>query len=890
MSVLTMFLAPDGALDEVRDALSDWSAAGLVEPFMWIRPSMLEADADAALLVEAGRCRGVSLQAVAGRSRVSRVRICALVPALAGLPRLSVAEEMRLTDLIDRSFGRVPVTRVRAIVARDGEDGTVPGLVVGGWHNIVVSPEDSIGPGLGRQRLGVQTPIGLLCRQAAATAAGLLGLWRGAPETALDAERMADGERVRIGRSYFRRLATDEVAARLREGVLSMHDGLPLPAQFGVPTVYVPDEAAAAQQMSDRLWTKHAGVLRGPREQFVSSQARPIRGMEALRMFLGFLWAALKRAPKAWLKGIVAGVQTGTANALQGFVFGSEPAAYQVVIGGVVAGGMPAGWTDFRAAVSSLDRALDGGASGDHAAYPDLSGLWQDYAAAAMTLADAGERAQGLAPLQIGGQPGIMRRVERIVPGAALSFHGLPPHVAAGVGASGVEPFDVLGAHDLQRRMRVVAEQPLMSVDASGALERLGSWRQEHGASFASRVGERIAGALTAVQQEIRTLYEQLSRIAAPDDLLARFQERQQQLTNVMWVLGIMFVVGIAVAITFGAVGLYEWWTAVLVVLGLLLLWFVAGLIVFLQGQRDLFAFINRRREVQTNEEIARRNLQHALRDAKRLADAYLQFLAWSRIIGAVLANPFGERPRRPGEQRDPVAGLPLSSRVGRVVPQDEHIAQAAARLRRDLFSTGWLGESWSASLAGAAGRIGPRGVELEGQPLAIYRDLGDGRDSLLNLWAASLLEHGVDPEIGEDKWRHIMQLLQTRHHAVVTDMLRQVRDSSEPEGVLSDYETFMSGIDRDPEPGDRLDDRVLTDAARARGLSRITASRPQRRQDGLDRTAVLVQLSEPIDGFELRVHSSHAPAPSPAERTPEGRSAGEGPAGMPDLFGGTPF
>lgn len=883
MSVLTIILGPRGALDEVRDALADWSAAGLVDPFLWTRPELLADGADSALLVQDGREQGVSLQAIAGRSRVERVRICVLVPAMDGLLRASVQEELALADLVDRSFGQVPVTRARFIVTRSDEDPLLPGLVLGGWHNIIVSPEDSAGPGMGRQRLGGDVPAEVISRQAAATLAGLAGLWRGLAESPLDAERMADGERVRLGRSYFRRLATDEVTERLREGVLSMRDGLPLPAQFGVPTVYVPEEEAAARQMSDRLWDKHAGVLRGPREQFVASEAKPIRGGEAVRLFLSFLWAALKRAPKSWVKGVVAGVQASTANALQGFMFGRDPASYQVVIGGAVAGGMPASWADFRAAVSSLDRAIDPGRASDGSAYADLSALWQDYAAASLTLADAGERSQGLAPIAVGETSGIMRRVERIVPGPAESFRELPPHIASSVGAASIEPFDVLGAYDLDRRMRVVAEQPRMSVDASGVIEHLSAWRQRHGASFAARVGARIAEALTGVQQEIRTLYGQLSSVSSPDDLLARLQARQQQLSNIMWVLAAIFLVAIAVGITLGVMEVYEWWVALCVVLGLLLAWLISGFIVFVQGQRDLFAFLNRRREVQTNEEIARRNIQHALRDAKRLADAYVQFLAWSRVIGTMLANPFGERPRDTGEQRDGITGLPMASRTGRVVAQEAHIADAAARLRRDLFSPGWLGESWTALLAGAAGRIGPRGVELEGQPLMIYRDLGDGEHSLLNLWAASLLRDGVDAVIGERAWERIMQLLQTQHQGIVTSMLRQVRDASEPEGVITEYEAFMSGIDREPGPGDRLDDRILTDAARARGLSRIGASWPQRAQRGLDRMELLVQLSEPFDAFELRGDAS-----APPSARPQGERDGGAP--LPDIFGGTPF
>ncbi|KAB1660077.1 hypothetical protein F8O01_03885 [Pseudoclavibacter chungangensis] len=892
MRVLTLVVAPPGPLGSVRDALADWSAAGLVDDFHWIEPRMLGERGDAAIHVRQGEFHGASLTSIAGRERIDGVRLCVLVPALDGAEPLTLVEEQTITDLIDRAFARVPVTRVRAVVTRAGVDQTVEDLVITGWHNVVLSPEDSTGPGMGRTRLDATDDGVELGRYAAAGVAGVLGLWSGVDRSPLDGERFVDGRRARLVRSFFRRVGTAEVAARLRTGVLAMDAGLPLPSQFGVPTVYVNDEALAAENMAGQLWTRHANVLRGPREPHRPPEAKPIGAAEALRLFFGFLWAAMKNAPRAWLGQVVHQMRADAAGAVQGLVYGHAPAAYDVVVRGVTANGTPSSWLDFRDAATSLDRLFDD-ATGqrEHAPYADLSGLWQDYAAASLTLADAGERVAGLAAVRIGSQPGIVRRVDRIVPSTAEAFSGMKPHVAASIGAVRVEPYDVLGAADLERRVRVVAEQPLMSVDASGALDGLQRWRMEHGRSFASQVGGRIAGALGAVQNEIRGLFEQIRQAAAGEDLLAGLAEKQRQLSLIMQILTVVFAVGIVTAIVLGIIGLLTtwWWTAI-VIAGLLVVWFLAALLVFAQGQRELFAIINRRREVMSTEEVARLNLRHALRDARRLSEAYGQFLAWSRVIGQVLANPFGEREVRVERNDDAVTGLPLSTRVGTVLSDDEHIDGAVARLRRDVFSVGWLSECWAASLEGAAGRVGPRGVELEGQPLAIYRDRGDGQNSLLHLWAESLDQWGVDPAIGEAKWRQIMQLLQTQHQTLVSDLLREVVDDAEG-GDPVDYATFMSGIDRDHEAGvDRLDDQVLSDSARARGLSVVGRSFSERTQRDLDRMAALTQLSEPFDDFELRAYA----APDRSRRSSRDESLGapglDGATPPGDLFGGTPF
>lgn len=905
MRVMNLLLAPEGPLAGVRDVLADWSAAGLVDDLYWVEPAMLAGAADAALLVRQGELIGVSLQAIAGRERVDGIRLCVLVPALTGVDPVSRGDEQAMIDVLERSFATVPVTRVRAIVTRAEPEVRVPGLVVSGWHNVVLSPEDSIGPGMGRTRLDAAADTADLGRVAAASLAGLLALWRGVDRSPLDGERLIDGQRARLSRSYFRRIATDEVTHRLREGVLSMADGLPLPSQYGVQTVYVDDDALASDNMAQRLWSKHASVLRGPRETHAVAEATPIGAGESLKLFFSFLWAAIKNAPRAWLNGLAHEVNAASAGAVQGLVYGRDPSAYTVFVRGIAANGMPASWVDYRNAASSLDRVLEE-ASGqrEHAPYADLGGLWQDYAASSLTLADAGERVPGLTPTMLGGQPGVIRDVERIVPSSRRSFAGLKPNIASSIGARSVEPYDVLGIHDLEQRMRVVAEQPALSLEASNAHDQLQQWRARFGAGYASRVGTRIAEAMVSAQREIRGLFDQIRQAADGSDLLAGLQEKQRQLATIMQVLAIMSLVGIAVSIVLGIVGLLEWWVAILLVLGIAVVWFVSALIVFIQGQRDLFALINRRREMMSAEELARRNLRHALRDARRLGEAYGQFLGWSRVIGAVLQNPFGERPGAVEFADAGLRGMPLSARIGTVVADDEHLGMTVMRLRRDLYSTGWLGECWNAALQGAGDRIGPRGVELEGQPQLIFRERGDGDQSLLNLWGRSLEEHGMDPAIGERKWRAVLGELQTRHAATVSQLIRDIRDADDPAAPPVDYETFIGGLDRDAEPGlDRLDDRVLFETSQTRGRSRIERSVPVRAQHGLDRMACLTQLSEPFDDYEL---TAAAPEPRAAAPLIEGDPAapvssrtGHGgqpvddgrrtsPASIP--FGGDPF
>ncbi|QHC57197.1 DUF4231 domain-containing protein [Rathayibacter sp. VKM Ac-2760] len=908
MSTITILLAPVGPLAGVRDALTDWSAAGLIDPFLWVEPPMIGRSSISALAVRDGVLEGTTLNALAGAGRTERIRVVSLVPALTGVGVAGSAVEQELAQFLESSFGQAEVLRVRAIVARAGDTATLADLAVDGWHNVLLSPEDSSGPAMGQTRLAATTDPFELGIPAAAALAGLVGLWTGVEGSPLDDENLTYGRQARLSRSYYRRLGTAELEGALRRDVLSMDRGLPLPTQFGASASYVDDAALATQTMAGQLWARHPGVLRGPRDPAPTSKATAIGAWQALKMFFGFLLAALRNAPRAWLARVVNRMRADAAAAVHGLVFGSAPSAYAVVVKGVTADGMPASWLDYGAAAAAIDKILDeqGGAPRDHEAHADLSSLWQDYAAASLTLADGGERITGLTPVQIGAQRGVLRRPGSIVPGVDRAFDGVPPHLAATVGLPPIEPFDVLGAHTLEQRLRILAEQPTVGVAAATALQAFASWKSEHGDSFAARVGTRIGESIVAVTGEIRELLEDIRRAASADDILTASQAQQKRLARTVRTVLIVFaalLVITGVLLATGVVGL----AIGLSVLGVLVLTgFATTLIVFLRGQRELFRLVNARNELLAREELARRNLRHAVRDARRLTDAYGQFVAWSRVVGTVLGAPFGRVEETALAPDVDVADLPQSVRLGSGVVDPAAVGSAAIELRRDIFAIGWLDQCWTSALAGAPRQIGPRGVEIEANPRALYRQAGSGEDSLLPIWTDALLAQGVDAAVGDATWSRVLEDLDGPRAPIADRLLTSVADARLAGGAPVPYAVFLAGTD-DPSRlhGDRLDDALLTDSARASGASVV--ERPDSRvgRRGLSRIVVLTELTASIPAYEFLLHREPVGgggrdgglqddppwAAAPVRATaPEPVSAEPAALEVPDLFDGMPF
>jgi len=891
MAALTIIVAPQGSLQGVRDALRDWSAEGLIDRFHWVEPHMVASGAISALRIQSGEMSGVNVQQLAGRAQQSVIRIAALVPLLHGVETADRATEEAVVRMAEASFGNSPVTRVRIIVARADSPHRPDEIAVEGWHNVVLSPEDSVGPGVGRAPLlttGDEVELGA---HTAAAVAGLLGLWTGAGESMLDSQGILPGRTIRLARFFYRRLDSTRLEADLRRQVLDTERAIPLPTHYGSPILSVSDAGLAATEMAGNLWQRHAAVLKGPREESPRSKATTIGALAALKMFFGFLGAALRNAPRAWAAGVINSVRSQTAAAVHGMVFGAAPSAYAVVVKGVTADGMPASWLDYSEAIASLDRIVDDPASPrEHVAATNLAGLWRDYAAAALTLADGGERVAGLPPIQVGAQRAVVRRSGQIVPVLRDGYAGVPPHLAAAVGDENVAPFDVLGAWAVEQRLRKAAEQPTVGVAAASALTELSAWKGAHFESFAARVGTRIGESLFACTAEIKAYLDTLRNAADPDDLTPDINASQRRLARLLRIIGVVALALIAVIAILFATDVVSLESMIGVIVGLVIGWFIVSLLTFLRGQQRLFHLMNARAELMGEVEAARRNLRHATADARRLADAYSQFLAWSRVLGAFLEAPFGREPDSADHRGTRLTGLPISTRIGEAAVDETAVASAAHEIRRGLFAVGWLSECWDGLLESAHRRVGPRGVELRDDVDVLFSQPGTGEDSLLPQWVDAVERDGGGDQSRDVAWNRVLDDLAGSHAPLAASLLSHVSEDWEARVAAVPYEQFVGHTDEGPRLiGDRLDDSLLVDSARVGSSALVDVSLSTVSEVGLGRVILLAQVSSGIPEYSLAILASNhgRPAtPVKAERVQDDEVKQEPPA----PFGGLPF
>jgi hypothetical protein len=857
MEALTVFLAPRGITAGVREALTDWSGLGLIDSFIWIEPGMVSATSVNGVLVTAGNQEGISLQSLAGSGSYDRLRLCVLVPGIGGHEQVDSAVSQRIAELLESSFGGRPVVRVRAVVARSGETAVLEGLAQGGWHNLVLGPEEAAGPGLGHHQLYATKDPFEWGVHAAATCAGVLGLWAGSTESLLDGEAPLPGESARLVRAFYRTLDTTAVGVELRNQILSLGNGVPLPTYFGTSAIYVEDSALAARVMADQLWEKHKRALHGERERSVPHRVTAIGPWAAFKMMFGFLWAALKNAPRSWAQRAATRVKSEAAAAVHQLVFGSAPSQYSVIVDGVGRDGLPVSWLEIREAAGTLDKLLDdAGIPREHRAPADLASFWEDYADGALTLIDAGERVTALPPVQVGTQRAVLRHTAAAVPGPASGFSEIPSPLAAVIQLDSLEPYDVLGILSMEERLQRAAGDPNLGIPASTALEALRRWKNVSEESYAVRVGTKIGQSLISVRSEVQQLLNQISTAASANDMLAGVLARQKKLALWMKILLGGLLLGLVVTVVLVARETVRLLDGAGICAGLAVVWLIATLLIFMNGQRELFQLMNARSQLLSEDEISRRNLRHALRDLHRLGGAYSQFLAWSRIIGTVLAEPFGRVDDEAQTNAKYVQGLPLNVKVGTALVQPSAVAAAAAQLRHDIFAVGWLTRPWERAKATAGDLIGSRGYELTAHPEAIYRQSGDGELSLLRLWIGALDAAGTDSSPGREIWAGVLKDITGPRSAISSGLVSTVSEVRNSGVVQTSLDAFMSGVDSTPETGrlDHFDSAVLTDLARSAGRAVVERSVPYGSHSGLARQAGLIQLSGGIPQHEFLV------------------------------------
>lgn len=850
MVAFTVFIAPGGRTDGVLAALVDLSAAGIVDRFAWISDPSADVPIEGLTVIEAGRSTDVRLDQFVTAQQISLLRVCSLVPAYEAERTLSVPAELSVVSALATATAAAGVVRIRCLLT--GPQGCAADLgttVVEGWHNIIVSPEDSRGPDFGRVATPADPSPADIGRTAAPVVAGLCGLWTGPAHAPLDDTAVLPGRVVRLARSYYRRLDATAAEAALRHQVLAQDGRFPLPGdQQRTRVVYVDDVGMAAHTMATALWRKHADVLRGPRIAYETETVDALSGWAALKMFFGFLWAAMKNAPSAWYNKVVGNAAGRMAAQVQQAVFSEGNAAYEVVVRGRRADGGYANWNEIGSASGYISDTMAAGANSGQQplqeAAADLSGVWQDYARAAMTLGDAGDRSGELPPIRVGAARGILPRAQDAVPGKESRFSDIPGVVAAATGFDGVDATDPLGIGDLRRRLSELQRDRDLGLGAASTLTALGQWQRAHARSFGVQVGDQLAHAFHNCNQEAAHLWEKL-RNAQPAP-----QAPAGDLRLARWVQ-VTVAVLVVLAVVVGYLGYREVigvWTAVSIVAGSIAAALTCLAVAFINIQRRLFALIHQRTSVTSEQRIDQQNLQTALADLRRLSRAYGQFLSWSRAIGAFLAGPLGPDAHTDADPVPIAWGLPMAAGLGAVVPDEAETATAAGYLRRDLFRPGWLTDSWDKLLAVAAPQ--QFGYEFAATTSPLWTDNGSGSGSELDRWSSDLYSRAITSTGAELVWQESLGLLDGSLAGLTGRLVGSVSVTGGPQVSVAD---FLAGLDRPAAPAGSFPTSLLTDTAIAGSAARVVTDIRHSSRLGLGIVCAATQFSDALRPDQIR-------------------------------------
>jgi hypothetical protein len=855
MTALTVFLAPDGPADGVLDVLADLSGGGLIDPFLWVAASDVTTTGAGAVEIErGGRRTRTSIQEALADRRPTIVRLCVVVPISVRPEAVDVLTERRLAEFVEFAGGGASMTRIRCVVTRPGATAGPDLLARNGWHNVLVAPEDANGPAANRQVLPPTDDRVEIGRHAATTIAGLLALWTGLDDCPLDGRPVESG--VRVARAFHRRIDASDVERELRAKVLATRPHLPLPRDHTAGAVYIEDVGPACARMADALWARHRHTLMGRRVQPVTAPSVELTWRTALSWLFRYIWANLRNAPADWYRAGINATSIGIARRVHAVVFGTGRSAYQVVVNRMTARELPAGWQDLGDAAGQLEDLLAQALQHEPHARVDLRPMWIDFAGGALTLADGGRRNPGMPPITIGPQPAVLASVTDAAPGPQDDYSALTGHLAARVDMDRVQAGDVLGADLLRQRLRHVGQRdPLVRADADHVLHSLSTWSTRQEQSYAVQVGTCIAGALMGTFGEIQQYLRFLADAAAPRQAGADGAGGTRHRRSV-WLMRILAVLALAAAVTgtaLGIAGTVPPRVAVLVVVGPVAAWLAVVIARFVAEQRRIFQELTAEHTLVSHAEAAIANLRQAVQDARRLGDAYDQYLLWSRAVAVVLQEPFGPLPPSPRRGLEIQRGLPRGTRTATVTVREMDVGAAAAALRADLFFPGWLSDLWAAHLRGAGAQL--RAPELIRDPDLLFQLNGGAiAGSYLYKWAASLSREGTTATPGEQAWQAVLTALEGSRAALADVLLSAVRPVGGAGEVLS-LDEFLAGIDR-PAGGQQFAAALFTPTAQAADRSRVVTHAPDRSTAGLSRAYSLVQLSEAARGWELAVAS----------------------------------
>ncbi len=841
----------------VRSALIDFTALGMIDRFLWADAGLDYAPADSTVEdVSYTREDGLKISSL----RLSEAlhddggrQALLLILDMAGDPDhdsgLIRDWHQQLTDML---HNRGPQLHI-AVPDGDG----APPTQYGDMQTLIVSPEDAATP------LEPKAPVDYPDSQhTASTIASVAGLWATAsdsPFAAAAADNRITGNHgyARLVRSYHSYLDASATENDLYDRVFDLDENLPHPRLSNERRVLdVGDDQDAAAKYAAAVMHRHEHEFVTPVTPLKPAESRSVGAWEAVKRFFQFFFRVVIGSPKQWVREIHIAGSKAVATGVQKVLYGSD-SNVEVILGGQ-SGQSVRSVEEITAASAQLNRDVNDGRDPlDMEAKSSLGPFWRAYVHGAMTLVDGGQRAgtDDIVGPNIDKTPAIVSDARWSVPSSHQAFDGenhvLRTTVGPQLGETTIQAYDPYGARAYSDSLDYAARNT-----TNASVHRLKSdfdrWVGHAQHSFGWQMGERLSGKIADARDKVAYCRDtaaefENTRAAFPDEEgVARSLAGKLRGIFVLWLVLIALVIYLCVshynpdaAWVLVSWDFFTWQRSLLTGILISVVLLIIQMVIFARANRGIFDRIEERRILQENEQIVANDLRAGLAELEKTSRAYSQFLAWSAIVGRVIAHPFGEIATNTRARRHPESGLPRNTSVSENNLSEDELARITDEIRQDIFGAGWAGEALEEHLR--------RGMELSQSKMAgadeIHKLYGQpGTNSQLANIAAACRD-------GRD-FRHF-----ERADRLWAEGLAQLRRSGAGTGATaggSDLRRAVESIEDTPGRGTDFSAKAVTPQGVNYGATRVDEtirySQANQREDALSESYTVVEYGANAD------------------------------------------
>ncbi|AIT62206.1 hypothetical protein CDOO_02720 [Corynebacterium doosanense CAU 212 = DSM 45436] len=725
---------------QVRSALVDYTALGMIDRFLW-------ADVSDSFVIDDARIENIEFTRTAGLN-ITRGQMSDLFLHDEGkkilLVILDMAGDSRYRDDVLRDLSHEVGQRLRTTsevvhLFVPNESSSTP-LQYGDFQTLILSPEDAatpLSPGA-----AVNYPA---AQHTASTLASATGLWGTSTESpfydAMSSRQMTGNRGYgRLLRSFHHYRDASKAESELYRQVFDIETRLPHPVLEGERRVLdIGDDDAATTRYADAIMERYGNEFVSSRRPLEGTVSRHVGFFETVKRFFVFFFTNVFGTPRQLLNEAAVAGRRSLAGAAQKMLFG-EDSHIEVMLGGQ-SGKETHSIRQIAQAAEQVNREVYG-ESLNMAQQQRLSLFWQAYSGAAMTLVDGGRH--GVASDEVAGPhidntPAIVSSTKRSVPSDDAAFDSenrrLRELVGRNMSESRIQAWDASGAEDYYRNIER-ASRNTTNKQIHELKDRFMSWAEDSQTTFGWKVGQRVKYKLNEAQEKLTAIRNDAHRVEDELGALPDTEAQRRAMVAKMRVLmGLWFVLMLVLVYLWAAFANPDrYWSVVqwdfftwqrtlfvgIVISVVILIW---QMVIFARAHRVIYEVGEKRRVLTANLGILVKDVQAASNEVQQCAVAYQQFSAWSRILGRALAHPFGKVALDDATSRHPEEGLPRNTVVTVMDFPADQLATQADAMRRGIFGRGWAGQALERHLergmeVAQAKQVGPDEFhKLYGQP-----------------------------------------------------------------------------------------------------------------------------------------------------------------------------